>query len=230
MKRCAKCGQTKPVSEYHRDTRGDDRLIAQCKACRSEHDREYRKANSEEIRRRDRERYEAHKEERRESARKYGAAHREERREYNRKYRETHMEEERKRAAKWKQENPEKVRDDNIKWRTGNPEKSKLFVARWNASHPEKRRAIDAKRRALKAEVTVGDLTAIQRVYDIATNGERVRCYLCGNAIPKGERHVDHIVPLSKGGLHTASNLAVACAACNLSKHAKLPEEVGILI
>jgi len=40
-----------------------------------------------------------------------------------------------------------------------------------------------AKRRALEAKVTVGDLTA-QRIYDLVQNGTRVRCYLCGKLIP----------------------------------------------
>lgn len=125
---------------------------------------------------------------------------------------------------------PEKIRESTRrsvrKWRAANPEYSREY---WQA-HPEKNRANSAKRRALKRKATIGDLTAIARIYDVAANSDHVRCYLCGELIPNGERHVDHIVPLSKGGLHTASNLAIACAACNLSKYAKLPEEVGLLL
>jgi 5-methylcytosine-specific restriction endonuclease McrA len=68
------------------------------------------------------------------------------------------------------------------------------------------------------------------RIYSIAADGKSVRCYLCGDMIPNGERHVDHIVPLSRGGGHVASNLAIACAECNLRKAAKLPEEIGLLV
>ena len=32
--------------------------------------------------------------------------------------------------------------------------------------------------------------------------------------------HVDHIVPLSKGGEHQEWNLVIACAPCNLAKGA----------
>lgn len=33
--------------------------------------------------------------------------------------------------------------------------------------------------------------------------------------------HLDHVVPLSRGGADTESNMVPACAACNLSKGAK---------
>jgi len=86
-----------------------------------------------------------------------------------------------------------------------------------------------ARRRATSAALTPEQNDAIKRIYTTASSAERVRCYLCGGLIPKGKRHVDHIMPLSKGGLHAPANLAIACATCNISKHAKLPEEIGLL-
>lgn len=38
--------------------------------------------------------------------------------------------------------------------------------------------------------------------------------------------HVDHIIPISKGGLHHENNLCYLPASLNLQKHTKLPEEV----
>jgi 5-methylcytosine-specific restriction endonuclease McrA len=35
---------------------------------------------------------------------------------------------------------------------------------------------------------------------------------------------------LSKGGAHAAGNLAIAHAKCNLKKHDKMPEELGLLV
>ncbi|MEU5166802.1 HNH endonuclease [Streptomyces mutomycini] len=37
--------------------------------------------------------------------------------------------------------------------------------------------------------------------------------------------HIEHVLPLSRGGQHTASNVVPACSACNLSKGAKTPDE-----
>lgn len=35
--------------------------------------------------------------------------------------------------------------------------------------------------------------------------------------------HLDHIYPVGRGGLNVARNLVVACAKCNLAKHARIP-------
>ena len=35
--------------------------------------------------------------------------------------------------------------------------------------------------------------------------------------------HVDHIVPLAKGGQHVASNIQILCPTCNVRKSAKDP-------
>jgi 5-methylcytosine-specific restriction endonuclease McrA len=37
---------------------------------------------------------------------------------------------------------------------------------------------------------------------------------MCGGRF----EHIDHIIPLSRGGRHSIGNLAPACAACNLKK------------
>jgi len=150
----------------------------------------------------------------REKTREYDSKWRAANPEYGRKWRKKNPEYDR----KWEAANIEKERERHRKWREENHE----YTRKWRAANPEKGRANRAKRRAIKRKVTVGDLTAIARIYDLATNGNRVRCYLCGKLIPRGQRHVDHIIPLSKGGLHTASNLAIACAM--------MPEEVGILL
>ena len=50
-------------------------------------------------------------------------------------------------------------------------------------------------------------------------------CKLCGRAIPFDLMHGDHIVPWSRGGLTTASNLQALCGSCNLRKGSE-PQEV----
>lgn len=41
-------------------------------------------------------------------------------------------------------------------------------------------------------------------------------CAYCGQ--PMTFYHVDHVVPLAKGGGNDAANLALACPACNMAK------------
>lgn len=47
-------------------------------------------------------------------------------------------------------------------------------------------------------------------------------CQYCGSA---ARPHVDHKIPLSRGGTNLFENLITACGPCNQSKGAKLPTE-----
>lgn len=69
-----------------------------------------------------------------------------------------------------------------------------------------------ANRRARKLALFVEDVDP-QVVY--AMHGGR--CGICGEFI-SGEFHVDHVVPLAKGGLHGYINVQPAHPLCNLSK------------
>lgn len=51
------------------------------------------------------------------------------------------------------------------------------------------------------------------------------RCALCGRSIEDGiSLHVDHILPIAKGGKTVVSNLRVLCDDCNIGKGALDPE------
>ena len=47
------------------------------------------------------------------------------------------------------------------------------------------------------------------------------RCAYCENPLKFQDSHIDHITPVSKGGLGTLSNTVLVCSKCNLSKKAK---------
>jgi 5-methylcytosine-specific restriction endonuclease McrA len=50
-------------------------------------------------------------------------------------------------------------------------------------------------------------------------------CVECGGLLSKLGKHVDHVLPLAKGGPHSTKNLQLLCPPCNRSKSDKLPEE-----
>jgi 5-methylcytosine-specific restriction endonuclease McrA len=51
-------------------------------------------------------------------------------------------------------------------------------------------------------------------------------CQYCGN----GKRlTLDHVIPRSKGGLHTWDNVVAACETCNSVKGDRLPQEAGMI-
>lgn len=47
-------------------------------------------------------------------------------------------------------------------------------------------------------------------------------CYLCSAPLTKYDMHIEHIIPIAKGGTHTDENLAAACATCNSRKDDKI--------
>jgi 5-methylcytosine-specific restriction endonuclease McrA len=52
---------------------------------------------------------------------------------------------------------------------------------------------------------------------------DRYRCQYCKQQVRK--LTLDHVIPRSKGGLHTWTNVVSACAACNHRKAGRTPNE-----
>lgn len=46
-------------------------------------------------------------------------------------------------------------------------------------------------------------------------------CLYCGSVPPSVVLHIDHIVPVAKGGGNEKTNLATSCSSCNLGKGAR---------
>lgn len=92
------------------------------------------------------------------------------------------------------------------------PEKDK----KWH----DRRHGIAARRRARIKGATIGPV----RRSDIIARDEST-CYLCGKVIPDKDIHIDHIIPLARGGSHTVDNLAVTCSQCNIRKGASLTDK-----
>lgn len=84
---------------------------------------------------------------------------------------------------------------------------------------------------------TYGQLVELSEQQPVATNErskmtkalreqimerDNYTCQICGRSMPDGfGLHIDHIVPISKGGRSVPENLQVLCAKCNLSKSNK---------
>lgn len=80
----------------------------------------------------------------------------------------------------------------------------------WRALH----RINQFNRRRKQKLVSDGTVTKdfIESIYKM-TN-----CYYCKEEIPKDLRTLEHILPLNRGGLHTSTNITMACLKCNTSK------------
>lgn len=54
-------------------------------------------------------------------------------------------------------------------------------------------------------------------------------CGICGRSVPWPEKHIDHVIPVMRGGPTMRWNLRVACHDCNGRKHDYLDEELGVV-
>jgi hypothetical protein len=95
------------------------------------------------------------------------------------------------------------------------------------AKYPERVRANERNMRAVRLQAegkhTSEDVALLLR-------SQRNRCWWCGTLL-NDDYHIDHRIPLSRGGSNYANNLCVACPSCNQSKYNKLPSEwIGRLL
>lgn len=122
------------------------------------------------------------------------------------KYREKHREVNREKSREWRIKNYEKYRDNIRKWQAVNADKGRLYRAQ--------RRA---KTRGIKIN--------LEEIH----NWDSRICGICSVLI-EGKYHIDHIVPLSRGGEHKTSNLQLAHPYCNQSKFTKLTSELDVVL
>lgn len=59
----------------------------------------------------------------------------------------------------------------------------------------------------------------------ILFNRDKNQCVYCGS---KKNLTIDHVIPKSRGGLNTWTNLATCCTKCNALKGDKTPEEANM--
>ncbi len=167
-------------------------------------------------------------------------------------------------SAKYRRSNPEKRRAAVKRWRAANPDKVREMARRarlkrdpaateksrrkwlavpenkasrsvsikaWRAANPDKSRAITRNRRARIAGAQ-GAHTAADLKEILEAQGHR--CAYCRADLRKTAKHVDHIVPLARGGSNGRANLQYLCAPCNQAKNAKDPADfarsIGLLL
>lgn len=104
-------------------------------------------------------------------------------------------------------------------------EKVRISTAKWREKHRERALALHRihqfERRA-KVKVTSDGTVTDEFLKDIYGTES---CFYCGEITELKERTLEHRQPLSKGGLHSASNIVMACWTCNCSKSDKTEEE-----
>lgn len=209
-KRCRKCKKEYLfTAEYwHVDKRYESGLSGPCKQCASD---------------RHAKRYVENRDKIMEQHHQYKSTHKEQIKVYNHLHyienKEVHLERVRRDRAKYKEKRDAYHRQHYLK----NKKRYQEYARLYRDTHREKVRARVNRRRARKL-ASEGTHTAQQIQEQLKR--QKHKCYYCQKRLQKQKGryvyHVDHIVPLSKGGSNDISNLVIACPFCNDSKGAKL--------
>jgi 5-methylcytosine-specific restriction endonuclease McrA len=198
VKHCKKCGKDYPATlEYfYADSSSKDGLRSPCRACSNEASRLYYQKNKEKIRN---------------QRRLYNEQNADKRRQQQRLYYQRHSEKVRKGIRRWRQENLDQVH-----------ERDRLYYQQ----NADQRRDDNRRRRAQRLNA-IGTHTPDDVDCQIRSQTDAkgvLHCWWCGEPI-EDEYHVDHRIPLSKGGKDDPGNLVIAHPKCNRSKFNKLPHE-----
>lgn len=100
-------------------------------------------------------------------------------------------------------------------------------LRRYRAANPHKAREWAQNRRNRKAgKLPYGTIPKLGEM-------QRWRCAICRTGVREGY-HVDHIMPIAKGGKHEPRNIQLLCESCNVRKNSKDPiqymRELGRLL
>lgn len=118
--------------------------------------------------------------------------------------------------AKWKRNNKDKMHGYYLK----SSESVKARSAKWKRDNPSRVNEYCNRRRAIKTSTAfINEAEMIKSVYDYAR-----RVSLCTGI----QFHVDHIIPLSRGGSHSVENVQILPAKINLRKGVRTQEKVQI--
>lgn len=134
---------------------------------------------------------------------------------------------------RWKINNPEKVAEIKKKWLVSNPEKRResvhksyekhkeeklAYSKKWRMENNDKRIFYEKSRRARIYGAEINDFNKRQWEEVLSEHGNF--CHYCGRDDVR--MTMDHVIPLSKGGNHTKSNIVPACLSCNSKKNNRL--------
>ena len=152
---------------------------------------------------------------------------REKTREAARRYYQRHRNECLSYRKRWHEDNKERALAKQKEYAEVNKEEIKAYRRKWDKGEKGRqiRKAASHRRRLNGASYISAEIVRLveQRNLEIF---EVLSCEYCGRAV-KGNYHLDHRIPLSRGGNNSFDNFSISCSKCNLSKGQKTVEEFG---
>jgi len=175
----------------------------------------YRATHREELRIRNAVYYAAHRGERRAASTAYYVAHREQSHETQAAYRLAHREEIRAASAVYRAAHGEEQRTASRAHYMAHRGEYQARAANWLAAHPGQRREFVHRRRArLRSQFAAR--VDIMAIYE----RDKGYCHICGKKVKRSAASMDHLLPISRGGVHAPWNVALSRRHCNTRRGA----------
>lgn len=231
-KLCTKCQEIKSFSFFSKDKNKKDGKVINCKVCCKayrdnnkdiiiERRKAFYKNNKNAILKQRKEYYLENKEEILDKRKKYCDKNKKVILSKNREYRTKNIELLRENCKTYETDNKESLSEYRRDYYIKNKEKistyGKTYKASLNGKMSQKNSIHKRRTKEKQGDVTTSQFLELQQNAKV--------CYWCNCSLKKAKVHIDHYVPLSKGGKHTLDNLVVSCQKCNNQKHSIDPLE-----
>lgn len=198
-KSCSKCRNEKSISEFYSNKCAKDGLHNQCKTCSLADQKEAYQKRKEQISVKGKALYASDPE-------KFITR--------SKAWREANYDQWRKQRLEWYAANIEEIRTKREAFYDANIVRLRARGKAFRDANPEKIAAQNSRTRKIR-EAVPGSFTAddVKKLMQL----QRGKCPVCKKDI-RAKFHVDHVVPIARGGTNDKSNLQLLCPSCNHKK------------
>lgn len=226
-KTCSQCKQFLPYDNFGKITKSSTGRRSACNKCRSIESKAYREKYPDKKKNADR----LYRLNNLDKVRQTKKIYRQKNAEYIALWQKAYREQNKKAIAEhkreWRRKNADWADNASKKWQENNKELVKKYKQISRERHPERDKNYYLNNPAIIQSNRIKRRLRLSNAKKFKITNKDIKkimnkpCIYCG---AKAE-HLDHVLPLAKGGLHSIGNLAASCAKCNLSKGAKFVAE-----